>query len=199
MQSKNKFQYNEIVRRRKRQELRISDEIVFGHVGRLSYQKNHKFLVEIFNEIVKKNKNVLLLLIGVGEKENEVRKQVAELGLNEKVRFLGNRSDVFELYQAMDAFLLPSFFEGIPVVGVEAQYAGLPCFFSDKVPSEVAFNGKCSFVSLKDSANDWAECILRYDYIKGLNERNNESVKDCLYDIKNAYKMLENYYLDFKY
>ena len=192
-----KFKFDEITRNKKRKELGISDELVFGHVGRISYQKNHKFLVEIFHEIVKKNRNSLLLLIGVGEKEEEVRRQVTELGLEDKVRFLGNRADVFELYQAMDAFILPSFFEGIPVVGVEAQYAGLPCFFSDKVPSEVAFNGKCIFVSLKHSADDWAESILKYDYKKGLNERNNGPVKESLYDIKNAYKLLENYYLDF--
>ena len=79
-------------------------------------------------------------MIGVGEKEDEIKKQVHELKLDECVRFLGNRDDVNELYQAMDVFVMPSLFEGIPVVGVEAQFAGLPCVFSDKVPVEVKFS-----------------------------------------------------------
>lgn len=188
-----KFQYNEIVRRRKRQELRISDEIVFGHVGRISYQKNHKFLVEIFNEIVKKNKNVLLLLIGVGEKENEVRKQVAELGLNEKVRFLGNRADVYELYQAMDVFVLPSFFEGIPVVGVEAQFAGLPCVFSDKVPQEVSFTENNLFMGLDKKASYWADEMLKL-LVDNTNNRN-RVIENRVYDINYAYECLEKRYI----
>ena len=71
----------------------------------------------------------MLLFVGIGEKEDEIKKQVEEFGLNEKVKFLGNRADVNELYQAMDIFVMPSFFEGVPVVGIEAQFAGLPCVF----------------------------------------------------------------------
>lgn len=188
-----KFRYDETIRARKRKELGINDEMVLGHVGRISYQKNHKFLVEIFNEILKKNTNSLLLLIGVGEKEEEVRKQIEKLGIFDKVRFLGNRSDVYELYQAMDAFMLPSLFEGIPVVGVEAQYAGLPCFFSDKVPREVAFSGNCFFMSLNKSAEQWANDILKLmkNYKRNTNE---ENIRCSLYDIKNAYKVLADYY-----
>lgn len=188
-----KFRYDETVRDRKRKELGVNDEMVFGHVGRISYQKNHKFLVEIFNEILKKNSNSLLLLIGVGEKEEEVRKQIEELGISNKVRFLGNRSDVYELYQAMDAFMLPSFFEGIPVVGIEAQYAGLPCFFSDKVPDEVEFSGRCFFMSLSKSPVQWADEIL--DMMSKFNRNaNDEKLKSSLYDINNAYEILAEYY-----
>ena len=189
-----KFRYDEITRDKKRKELGIKDEMVFGHVGRISYQKNHKFLIEIFYEIVKKNQNSIVLLVGVGEKEEEVRRQVSELGLEKKVRFLGNRADVFELYQAMDAFMLPSFFEGIPVVGVEAQYAGLPCFFSDKVPSEVAFNGKCSFWSLNLSAKEWSENIL--NSMKNVAARADMNIVDERYDISKSYAVLENLYID---
>ena len=190
-----KFRYDETIREKKRKELGINDELVFGHVGRISYQKNHKFLIEIFSEILRKNSNGLLLLIGVGEKEEEVRKQIEGLGISNKVRFLGNRSDVYELYQAMDAFILPSFFEGIPVVGVEAQYAGLPCFFSDKVPGEVAFSGNCSFISLNKNSSQWADGILHTMQNYKRNE-NNEKLDYSLYDIENAYKILANYYYD---
>ena len=88
----------------------------------------------------------MLLLVGVGEKEEEIKKQVEGFGLGKKVKFLGNRADVNELYQVMDIFVMPSFFEGVPVVGIEAQFAGLPCIFSDKVPKEVKFNQKIDFL-----------------------------------------------------
>lgn len=190
-----KFRYDEEIRDRKRKELGINDEIVLGHVGRISYQKNHKFLVEIFNEILKKNNNVLLMLIGVGEKEEEVRKQIENLGISNKVLFLGNRSDVYELYQAMDAFLLPSYFEGIPVVGVEAQYAGLTCFFSDKVPEEVKFTEGSYFISLDESATKWAEKILSITPTVS-RKLEDKYVQDSIYNIEKSYEELEKLYFE---
>lgn len=154
-----KFYFNEELRNKKREELGIKSEFVVGHVGRLSYQKNHKFLIEIFKELLNKEPESLLLLVGVGEKEEELRNQVKNLGIDDKVRFLGNRSDVNELYQAMDVFVMPSFFEGIPVVGVEAQFADLPCVFSDKVPEEVKFSSKVEFISLSAEYNIWVNRI----------------------------------------
>lgn len=190
-----KFRYSEEIRNRKRKELGLTDELVIGHVGRISYQKNHKFLINIFNELLKKESNAILLLIGVGEKEEEVRKQVVDLGINKKVRFLGNRSDVNELYQAMDIFMLPSFFEGIPVVGVEAQFAGLPCIFSNKVPSEVAFNSKCRFLSLDEPISEWVSAIL--NILNGDKFREcKDDLTDNRYDIRYAYSILEKLYFD---
>lgn len=126
-----RFLFNENVRMKKRRELGIKDEIVIGHIGRMSYQKNHKYLIDVFAEILKKRNDSILLLIGVGEKLDDIKKYVEKLGLSEQVRFLGNRADVDELYQAMDVFVMPSLFEGLPVVGVEAQFSGLSCIFSD--------------------------------------------------------------------
>lgn len=189
-----KFLYNKDLREKKRTELSIKDEFVIGHVGRLSYQKNHKLLIEIFNAFSKVERNTLLLLIGVGEKEGEIKKQVHDFGLDSKVRFLGNRSDVNELYQAMDVFLMPSFFEGVPVVGVEAQFSDLPCIFSDRVPKEVKFNSKTQFVKLEANLDEWVKSIEKMKNI----ERNSKA-KDLLnsqYDIKVAHSILENYYLD---
>ena len=125
-----KFLFDPEIRRKKREELNIKNEFVIGHVGRLSYQKNHKFLVQIFKEFVSQNPDSVLLLVGVGEKENEIKKQVEKFGLNPKVKFLGNRTDVNELYQAMDIFVMPSFFEGVPVVGIRSSVCRITlCFF----------------------------------------------------------------------
>ena len=156
-----KFLYNKEVRDKKRKDLGLANEFVVGHVGRLSYQKNHELLIRIFDELHKKDANTVLLLIGVGEKEDEIRKQVHELNLDECVRFLGNRDDVNELYQAMDVFVMPSLFEGIPVVGVEAQFAGLPCVFSNKVPVEVKFSSKTQFVGLDSKLEELITVISK--------------------------------------
>lgn len=189
---KDKFCFNKEVRLRKRKELGITDELVFGHIGRISYQKNHKLLVDIFAETVKIEPNSLLLIIGVGEKEDEIREQVKNLGLEKKVRFLGKRTDVNELYQAMDLFVMPSYFEGVPVVGIEAQFANLPCFFSDKVPQEVAFSPLTHFISLNAAAKDWAVEIL--DKVHKASDRENLKITDDRYDIDKSYVYLENYY-----
>ena len=169
-------------------------QFVVGHVGRLSYQKNHELLIRIFSELHKKDANTILLLIGVGEKEDEIREQVHELNLDESVRFLGNRDDVNELYQAMDVFVMPSLFEGIPVVGVEAQFSGLPCVFSDKVPVEVKFTENSEFVSLEKKPEDWADVVLdkkvNSDRIRDLN-----FISKSIYNIKNSCNILDEYYM----
>lgn len=188
-----KFYFNESVRQNKRKELGYTKEFVVGHVGRISYQKNHKFLIEVFNELQKLETNAVLMLVGVGEKEPEIREQVKRLKLEEKVRFLGNRSDVNELYQAMDVFVLPSLFEGIPVVGIEAQFADLPCIFSDKIPREVCFSEKSRFLGLDKCPSEWADAILEYKGIK--RSSTNTDILNSHYDIKAAHNILEAYYM----
>lgn len=189
---KEPFLYNESVRIRKRQELGIGDELVIGHIGRISYQKNHRMLILIFNELVKMQPKAKLLVIGVGEKEDEIKKLVADLGIVDKVLFLGKRTDVNELYQAMDAFVMPSFFEGVPVVGVEAQFSKLPCFFSDKVPVEVAFSETTSFIKLEESPTVWAKTIL--ESLMQINDRKDIQLTDNRYDINESYTLLEDMY-----
>lgn len=188
-----KFCFNQKIRYEKRKELGYRDtDFLVGHVGRLCYPKNHKFLIEIFHEIHKQNHMAVLLLVGVGEKEQEIREQVKKLQLDECVRFLGNRDDVNELYQAMDVFVLPSLFEGVPVVGIEAQFADLPCFFSTRVPSEVRFSPKSCFLDLDLSPKIWAEKILgvRND----IRVENAEYIQNNLYNISSAHNFLEDYY-----
>ena len=191
------FTFNEKVRVNKRNELGIHDEYVIGHVGRLSYQKNHKFLIRIFSAFVNQYPNSILLLIGVGEKEEEIKNQVKELGLENKVKFLGSRSDVNELYQAMDVFVMPSLFEGVPVVGIEAQFSDLPCVFSTRVPSEVRFNSKTKFIDLDASIDQWVEEIIKTK--NQARKSDSEELKNSIYDIKRAKNILEDYYLSFGY
>ena len=136
----------------------------------------------------------MLLLIGVGEKEAEIKKQVHDFGLDTKVKFLGNRDDVNDLYQVMDIFLMPSFFEGVPVVGIEAQFSDLPCIFSDKVPKEVKFNSKTKFVKLKADLHEWVEAINESRNTE--RSSNAKDLENSQYDIKVAHSILENYYLD---
>lgn len=187
-----KFSFDLDIRQKKRKELKIENKFVVGHVGRFSYPKNHKFLINVFIEILKREKNAVLMLVGCGEKEKEIKAQVDKLGIREQVCFLGNRNDVCELYQAMDVFVLPSLFEGIPVVGIEAQFSGLPCVFSDKVPNEVKFVEACQFIDLSFSANDWAERILNYrNHKRGLKD-----ISSDRYDMRYAHTILEKYYLD---
>lgn len=132
-----KFKYDKKIRDKKRKELGIKeDTIVIGHIGRFVAQKNHTFLIDIFNQFHKKEKNSILLLAGQGPLQEEIKNKVRELGLDDSVRFLGQRNDANELYQAFDVFLLPSLYEGLPVVGVEAQASGLLCFFSDDMTKE---------------------------------------------------------------
>lgn len=186
-----RFLFDESARCSQREALGLQSQFVVGHIGRFSEQKNHVFLTEIFAAILQKEPDAILLLIGTGEKEQQIREKVNSLGISRNVRFLGNRSDVAQLYQAMDVFLLPSRFEGIPLVGVEAQFAGLPCFFSSKVPDEVAFAPNARFLDLKLPAEAWADKILQ---CRNADNRAAE-IEDARYDISYAKSILEAYYL----
>lgn len=188
-----KFLFDPEIRKKKREELGIEEEFVIGHVGRLSYQKNHSFLIQIFKEFLCKNSDSCLLLIGVGEKEKQIKRQVSDLGLEKKVKFLGNRSDVNELYQAMDIFVMPSLFEGVPVVGIEAQFADLPCIFSDKVPTEVKFHYKTEFVKLDSPLSTWVKAIEKYK--KNSRSEMSDEMDQSRYNIKRAHTLLEDYYI----
>lgn len=188
-----KFKYNEKIRKKIRQELNVKDDtVVIGNVGRLTTQKNHKFLVDIFSEYHKKNKNSLLVLIGTGDLEKEIKSKVKHLKLEKSVYFAGFKTNVNEYMQGLDIFLLPSLHEGLPVVGVEAQAAGLPCYMSkDVITDEVKIADNVYFISLEDSPEKWADIILNNN-----NSRtdNYKKIKDRGYIISDVIKILENVY-----
>ena len=143
-----------------RKELGLEDKFVVGHIGRFCYQKNHDFLIDIFNEIHKQRQEGVLLLIGEGELEQDIRNKVMALGLEDSVRFMGKQKDTSKFYQAMNCFVLPSRYEGLPVVGVEAQAAGVPCVMADMVTPETKILESTTFVSPEESAVNWAMAVL---------------------------------------
>ena len=154
-----RFRFNEVVRSQTRAILGLtSNQFAIGHVGRFTTQKNHAFLIDIFTEIAKRRDDAVLLLVGSGEAESSVKLLVDGRGLSDRVMFLGQRNDVNRLYQAFDVFVLPSLYEGLGIVGVEAQASGLPCLLSDAITREVDVTAKCSFLPLSDSAM-WVDSI----------------------------------------
>ena len=151
------FAFDPAARAALREELGIpQDAFVVGHVGRFMYQKNHRFLVDIFAEVLKKKPEAVLLLVGEGELMESIREKVKARGISSSVVFTGARREVNKLYSVMDVFCLPSFYEGMPVVAWEAQANGLPCVFSNKISQEAGNN----FLSLSQGIEKWEEALL---------------------------------------
>lgn len=123
----------------------------WGHVGRFTYQKNHERIIDIFGKFNKINPDSVLLLVGGGEKYQEITRIVSEKKLKDKVIFTGIIDDVYNVIQVMDLFLLPSFYEGLCLAAVEIQACGIPCLFSDHVAYETKINQNVDFFSLDDS------------------------------------------------
>lgn len=143
-----------------RRQLVLADELVIGHVGNFTQPKNHPFLLEIFTALLKKEPNAVLLLVGGGEEMSQIREKAQKLGIAEHVHFLGVRSDVADLMQAMDVFVFPSLYEGLGIALIEAQAAGLHCVVSDTIPHEAYLTDLVDSESLSAPAEKWAEKIL---------------------------------------
>ena len=191
----NKFKYDEKVRKSKRKEVNIDDDtLVIGHVGRFVKQKNHTFLIDIFNEIYKENNNSILLLIGQGPLEDEIREKVKKLNLENNIKFLGQRDDVNELYQAMDLFIFPSLYEGLGMVLIEAQCSGLPCVASTEVPEVAKVNGNTYFIELEKPTDVWINKIN--ELINQERKINIKRIQDSGFNIRNEAKKIENKYLE---
>ncbi|PWL84850.1 MAG: glycosyltransferase family 1 protein [Prevotellaceae bacterium] len=154
------YRFDPQLRQNMRRELGISEHtFVVGHVGRFCYPKNQPFLIRAFAQLHKDLPDSLLLLVGEGELQQQAKSTAAQLGLGDSVLFLGVRSDVPALMQAMDLFAMPSLFEGLPMVGLEAQAADLPILFSTNVPRDVCVSDKCTFLSLENSEGVWAQAM----------------------------------------
>ena len=188
------FSYNKEVRLQKRKELDIQNNFVLGHVGRFHPQKNHDFLIEIFIEMQKINKNTILLLVGNGELVDHIKAKVDYYGIKDKVKFLGMREDVPQIFQAMDAFVLPSHYEGLGIVAIEAQASGLPCIISSNLPQEVSISKLVSRVGLNKAANYWASHIMDFSRIQK-RENMDAIIKEQGYDIHDMTKSIQDWYL----
>jgi len=168
------------------------DTLVIGHVGRFAPPKNHSFLISVFNELLKEESDSKLLLVGAGDLMDTAKGQVNMLGIEDKVIFTGLTKDVAELMQAMDVFVFPSIYEGLPLTIVEAQAAGLPCITSDRVPIECKITDLVYQMKLEDSISEWVKLILQC----AKEERKNtfENICKAGFDIENNAEWLCNYY-----
>ena len=190
-----KFKFNQKIREKIRKELNIENKFVLGAIGRIEIQKNYPFLIEIFNEIYKQDRNSILLLVGNGSLKKQIEKKINKFKLKDYVFFLDIRNDIANIYQAIDVLIMPSFYEGLPVVGIEAQASGIPCIFADTISKDVLIcNSKQ--LSLNLSKKQWAKETLKYKNFIRKNE--SDTIREKAFDIKKATKQLENLYLQFQ-
>lgn len=163
-----------------RRELSLENKTVIGHVGRFNVQKNHRFLLEVFCQIRKKEESAVLLLVGKGELEMQIREHARQLKISDSVLFTGVRSDVPQLLSAMDVLLLPSLHEGMPNVVIEAQATGLPCVIADTITRSADVTGLVQYLPLGDTVEDWAQAALA---AVGPRQDTKEKMKASGYDI----------------
>ena len=185
----NKFKFDEKVRSEVRKELGIEDKFVIGHVGRLCFQKNQEFLIDIFEEVHRRDPNSVLLLIGDGEDREKIERKIKNLRGGGGVILLGNRTDVDRMYQAMDVFIFPSKYEGLGNVVVEAQVCGVPVIVSDNVPEVVRISDGVVFLSLSADIKIWAEKAINNVKTVSIDA---QQIKK--YDIDQQAVILQNYY-----
>lgn len=186
----NQYCFSMSERKRIRKEFNIAeDALVIGHVGRFSIQKNHEFLIDIFTDIHTLDKNAVLLLVGTGELLEQVRYKVEKNLLQDKVIFCGVRKDIPQLLSAMDVFLFPSFYEGMPNTVIEAQATGLPCIISDTITREANITGLIKYNSLNDSSKVWAKDAIKAASKLRVNTK--DKYMQVGYDIENVVKEFE--------
>lgn len=156
-----RFSFDENVRNAVRKRLGLEGRFVVGHVGRFYYEKNHAYLLQIFQALKKQEPDAFLLLLGDGALLEQTRAQARAMGLENSVRFMGVINDCAPYYQAMDAFVLPSIYEALPLAGIEAQCAGLPCLFSADVSAEVKLDAQAAFLPIGlENVQVWVDKLL---------------------------------------
>lgn len=187
------YAYNETIRKKIREQNKWSKDFVIGYVGRLSPEKNIPFLLDIVKEISVIKKDVKLIIIGDGEEKLKVQKIISENNLNNHVEMLGEKQNVNEYLSAFDCLVLPSYYEGLGIVLIEAQAASLPCFASDKIPIETKVTPLISYISLKESASYWANRIQQVSVNRDNEYR--ELVKRSGYDSYNEAMRISELYM----
>ena len=191
------YQFDMQTRDETREELVIDKTtLTICHVGRFFKVKNHDFIIDIFDEVLRKHPDARLLLIGEGELKEQTEQKVSRMRLSEKVSFLGVRRDVNRLLQAADVMVFPSFFEGLPVTLVEAQCTGLPCVISKNIPSEVIITDLMEQVSLSESAEVWADRLVAAANIHHDRAAYTRDIIKAGFDIRKNAEWLQQFYLD---
>ncbi len=189
------YKFDKNVRKRVRKELNCEDSLLIGHVGRFTEVKNHKKVVEIFSKIIKYNPKAKLLLIGEGELKRKIKKQVSSLNLDNHVIFLEETDQIVDYYQAMDLLLLPSLYEGLCLVSIEAQANGMPVVMSNKLTPETYATDNAYAIDLKESAENWAYKILNSIPIQR-NENSVEQLYNKGFDINKMMDKVQNILLN---
>lgn len=189
--------YNPEVREKTRKKFDWEDKYVVGHIGRFTAQKNSVRMIEIFAAVARKEPKAILCLIGDGELKNEMFEKIKELNIEKQVKYLGRREDIQQFYNAMDCFLLPSLYEGLPVVGLEAESCGLPMFFSTEITREANACELGHFISLNESVDKWADEIIKAMY-ENMPVRKNHAKEVAMAGFDSASEALrmQQYYFD---
>lgn len=188
------FKYNIEARNKIRNRFDINEDItVYGHVGSFRTPKNHDFLIDIFVEIVKRQPNSILILVGSGELQPAIRSKVERLQLSDKIIFAGQQSNVDEWLSAFDIFLMPSLWEGFPVSVIEAQCAGLPCAISDCIDHDTDLTGQVKYISLDSSPMRWADRILSIS--KTNRVEMGSIVEESPFNIRDMVSNISNFYI----
>lgn len=187
----NKFKFCECKRNEIRKKYKLDQHFVIGHVGRFSYQKNHEFLLNIFSEVIKMDSSAKLLLIGEGTLKTHIEQLSKNMGIIKNVIFYGTSNNINDLMQAMDIFVLPSHFEGLPIVGVEAQAMGLPIVFADTISDELKITNNTISLSLNDNPIIWANYILK---LKNKREDNTKILIENGWNIESTVQSFKNLY-----
>lgn len=212
-----KFKYDEEIRNQIRYELGIQNKFVIGHVGRFSHMKNHKYMLQILEQCIQLEKEkglpeTVLMFLGDGELKEEIMEQAVAMGISSRVFFMGNKRDVNRYYQAMDYFLLPSLYEGLPGTAVEAQASGLPGIMSDSVTAEAVVTDLIQMRSIKEEPLIWAKEIMKTSEIvsgvlcktesgnsstTGMKDRScyAQVVREASFDVKEQAKRMQKFYL----
>lgn len=189
--------FDPYIRAKVRREFDWENKIVIGHIGRFTPQKNSVYLIEIFAAIAKKEPTAVMCLIGDGELKGKVFAKIKELGIEDRVNYLGRREDIQQFYNAMDAFLLPSLYEGLPVVGLEAESSGLPMFFSTEITTEANACELGHFISLDASADEWADEVLKaVKHNMPIRRSHAKEVKEAGFDSASEALRLQKYYIE---
>lgn len=193
-----RFRYDSLEREKVRKELGVNDKFVVGHIGGLQPAKNYPYLIELLDEIIRKKTDCVGLLVGAGSTKESTRQDIAEKKRNDKIKLLGLRTDSARLYLAMDCFVLPSFHEGLPLVALEAQAAGLPCYLSENVTREVQITKLVEFCKIDEDKTVWLDKIMAQDR-SNRDEDSREAIQmltDNGYCIKKQAVQLESAYIE---
>ena len=192
-----RFLFDQCARSEIRTALGIDDRLVLGHVGRFSKQKNHTFLLDVFYEVKKLRPDSALMLVGDGELKETIEKKATELGLTDSILFMGRRSDIGQLMSAMDIFLLPSLYEGLPVVCVESSANALTSIISEEsYAQELACLPNVKIVTLKKTAFEWASIVLENLNNSDQTSRNCNLVTGSVFDVDQVVTTLQEIYLN---